>query len=68
MQHTHKTTLHTFSTTWNDFNIIYFFLKKKKKTNQLYIVTETFWLEGAFIIWNFRIDFWFFFFQLFYKK
>lgn len=35
MQHTHKTTQHTFSTTWNNLNIIslfLFFSKQKKKT------------------------------------
>lgn len=37
MQHTHKTTQHTFSTTWNDLNIISFFIffLKEKKNSKL---------------------------------
>lgn len=35
MQHTHNTTQHTFSTTWNNLNIIaFFFPQKNKKINK----------------------------------
>lgn len=34
MQHTHNTTQHTFSTTWNNLDIIFLFSSKKKKNPQ----------------------------------